>query len=178
MLTRYVDNTFTANFFNTIGVDFKMKTLTLDDQLVRLQIWDTAGQERFQTITSNYYNGAHGILVVYDVTDRESFNAVKRWMAEVKKHTAADVVRLLVGNKSDLAEKREVRTEEGLNLAHFYGVNFIETSAKDAVNVADAFLKLTRAVLEKLDRGAERPSEISQIARSRRTVAGFHCCGG
>lgn len=178
---RFVDNTFTMNFFNTIGVDFKMKTIHIDGKTVRLQIWDTAGQERFQTITCNYYNGAHGIIIVYDVTDRESFNSVKRWMAEIKKHTQADVLRLLVANKTDMSDKREVKTEEGLNLASSYGVGFVEASAKDATNVTEAFTRLSKEMLEKTEKAsAERTADFSQdsLVRPQVGVQRSFCCSG
>lgn len=104
MLMRYADNKFTSNFFNTIGVDFKMKNFVLDNQQIQLKIWDTAGQERFRTITCNYYHGAHGIIVVYDITDRQSFESIREWMGEVRKFAKPNVIILLVGNKKDLEE--------------------------------------------------------------------------
>ena len=98
----------------TIGVDFKIRTIDSDDKVCKLQIWDTAGQERFKTITSSYYKGAHGIIVTYDITDRDSFNAVHTWMSEVEKYSLqGDITRILVGNKSDLENKRAVSFEEG-----------------------------------------------------------------
>lgn len=93
---------FTDNFMPTIGVDFKIKTIEVDGKTIKLQIWDTAGQERFKTITSSYYKGAHGIIVVYDITDRESFSAIQNWMGEVEKHASDNISRILVGNKCDL----------------------------------------------------------------------------
>lgn len=108
MLMRYVDDNFTENFFNTIGVDFKLKNIQMKGKKVKMQIWDTAGQERFRTITCNYYNNAHGILIVYDITDKESFNAVKEWIAEIDKYGKKNVVKILVGNKVDMDDKREV----------------------------------------------------------------------
>jgi Ras-related protein Rab-1A len=102
---------------------------------VKLQIWDTAGQERFKTITASYYKGAHGIILVYDITDRQSFKDIENWLAEVDKYGNENVVKLLVGNKSDLEASRQVKTEEGKTLADSLGIKFLETSAKDAVNV-------------------------------------------
>ena len=98
-------------------------------------LWDTAGQERFKTITASYYKGAHGIILVYDITDRQSFKDIENWLAEVDKYGNENVVKMLVGNKSDLEANRQVKTEEGKSLADSLGIKFLETSAKDAVNV-------------------------------------------
>ena len=95
--------------------------------------WDTAGQERFRTITCNYYHGAHGIFIVYDITDRESFNDVKMWMGEIKKYAQSKVTKVLIGNKKDLEEKRAVTFEEGEEMAKEYGIQFFETSAKETI---------------------------------------------
>jgi Ras-related protein Rab-1A len=99
ILMRYADNSFTENFFNTIGVDFKIKTINLNDQVIKMQIWDTAGQDRFRTLTSSYYRGAHGIIIVYDVTNKDSFDNVRQWMQEIEKFASENVNKLLVGNK-------------------------------------------------------------------------------
>jgi Ras-related protein Rab-1A len=108
LLLRFADDTYTDSFISTIGVDFKIRTVELEGKIVKLQIWDTAGQERFRTITSSYYRGAHGIIVVYDVTDAESFENVKSWMAEIDRYASDGVSKLLVGNKSDLSGKRAI----------------------------------------------------------------------
>merc|ERR1711957_143676 len=102
LLLRFADDTYTESYISTIGVDFKIRTFELDGKTIKLQIWDTAGQERFRTITSSYYRGAHGIIVVYDVTDNESFNNVKQWLHEIDRYACENVNKLLVGNKSDL----------------------------------------------------------------------------
>ena len=130
----------------TIGVDFKIRNQEVDNKTMKLQIWDTAGQERFKTITSSYYKGAHGIIVTYDITDRESFSAIQNWMAEVEKHASDNISRILVGNKCDLEDKRAVSTEEGQELADHYCVRFLETSAKDSKNVEQAFTLMTREI--------------------------------
>ena len=117
-------------------MDFKIRTIDSDDKFCKLQIWDTAGQERFKTIISRYYKGAHGIIVTYDITDRDSFNAVHTWMEEVEKYSPNDkYTRILVGNKSDLETGRAVSTDEGQEMANHYGVRFMETSAKSCKNV-------------------------------------------
>jgi len=151
LLLRFADNTFTDSFISTIGVDFKIRTMDIDGKRVKLQIWDTAGQERFRTITSSYYRGAHGIIVVYDVTDRVSFNNVKQWLGEIDRYACQSVNKLLLGNKADLAEKRTVQTSEGKDFADSLGVQFLETSAKTSNNVEEAFTTMTRQIKNRLD---------------------------
>ena len=108
LLLRFADDTYTESHISTIGVDFKIRTIQLEGKTIKLQIWDTAGQERFRTITSSYYRGAHGIIVVYDVTEMESYNNIKQWLHEIDRYACEGVNRLLVGNKSDLTTKRQV----------------------------------------------------------------------
>ncbi|VDO39918.1 unnamed protein product, partial [Onchocerca flexuosa] len=112
LLLRFADDTYTESYISTIGVDFKIRTIDLDGKTIKLQIidlqWDTAGQERFRTITSSYYRGAHGIIVVYDITDQESFNNVKQWLQEIDRYACENVNKLLVGNKCDLTTRRAV----------------------------------------------------------------------
>ena len=124
----------------------KIRTIELDGKTIKLQIWDTAGQERFRTITSSYYRGAHGIIVVYDVTDQESFNNVKQWLHEIDRYAAENVNKLLVGNKSDLTGKRVVSTEQGKEFADSLGIEFLETSAKTSTNVEQAFLTMASQI--------------------------------
>ena len=122
LLLRFADDTYTQSYISTIGVDFKIRTIDLEGKTVKLQIWDTAGQERFRTITSSYYRGAHGIIIVYDVTDKESFNNVKHWIQEIDKYAADGVKKLLVGNKCDLASKKVVSHDEAKELADSLGI--------------------------------------------------------
>ncbi|KAG2598426.1 hypothetical protein PVAP13_5KG366500 [Panicum virgatum] len=138
LLLRFADDSYLESYISTIGVDFKIRTVEQDGKTIKLQIWDTAGQERFRTITSSYYRGAHGIIVVYDVTDQESFNNVKQWLNEIDRYASENVNKLLVGNKCDLAESRAVSYEAGKALADEIGIPFLETSAKDACNGANA----------------------------------------
>lgn len=146
LLLRFADDTFTDNFMPTIGVDFKIRTLEVDGKTIKLQIWDTAGQERFKTITSSYYKGAHGIIVVYDVTDKESYKNIDTWMNEIEKHASDNVSRILVGNKNDLEDLRQVSTDVGKELADTYNVRFMETSAKESANVEQAFTLMTKEI--------------------------------
>lgn len=131
------------SFISTIGVDFKIRTLQSNGKQIKLQIWDTAGQERFRTITSSYYRGAHGIVVVYDITDADTFANVPMWLAEIEKYASPNIFRLLIGNKSDLAERRTVPIADAQEFAKRTGdMIFMETSAKTALNVEDVFLKM------------------------------------
>jgi len=159
LLLRFADNTYTDSYISTIGVDFKIRTLDIDGKTVKLQIWDTAGQERFRTITSSYYRGAHGIIVVYDVTDKVSFNNVKQWLGEIDRYACQSVNKLLVGNKADLTEKKVVEFNEAKEFADTLGISFLETSAKSAQNVEEAFLTMTRQIKERVSRSHEGPQK-------------------
>jgi Ras-related protein Rab-1A len=142
LLLRFSDDIFSDNYISTIGVDFKIRQIEVEKKAIKLQLWDTAGQERFRTITQAYYRGADGIIIVYDVADRESFNQVQHWLAEIDRFAPPTVCRLLVGNKADLSDKREVRTDEGADLARQCAIPFIETSAKNSVNVEKLFIQM------------------------------------
>ncbi|CAO3629298.1 unnamed protein product [Cunninghamella echinulata] len=130
--------------------NLKIRTIELEGKTVKLQIWDTAGQERFRTITSSYYRGAHGIIVVYDVTDQDSFGNVKQWLSEIERYAAEGVNKLLVGNKSDLTDKKVVDTEQAKELADTLKIPLLETSAKDATNVEQAFLTMAKQIKDRM----------------------------
>ena len=131
-------------------MEFCSKNIEHHGHGVKLQIWDAAGQERYRSITSSYYRGAHGIILVYDITDRESFTSIQEnWLAEVNKYGAPNTLKLLIGNMLDLESSRKVKTEEGKNLASYLGVKFLETSAKEAVNVEDTFITLANEIISK-----------------------------
>ena len=152
LLLRFADDTYTESYISTIGVDFKIRTIELDGKTIKLQIWDTAGQERFRTITSSYYRGAHGIIVVYDVTDNESFNNVKQWLHEIDRYACESVNKLLVGNKSDLRHLRAVETDEAMAFAEQHNLAFIETSALDASGVDTAFQRILTEIYRLMSR--------------------------
>ena len=151
LLLRYADDTYTESYISTIGVDFKIKTSIINGKVVKLQIWDTAGQERFRTVTSSYYRGAHGIMVVYNVADRTSYNNVKQWLQEIDRYACENVNKLMIGNEVDLKEKREVSITEAQSYANEHGLNFIETSAKDSTNVTEAFEKLAQDIVNRIE---------------------------
>jgi len=149
LLLRFSDDTWTDKYISTIGVDFKIKTINLDHKLVKLQIWDTAGQERFRTITSSYYRGAHGIIIVYDVTDKITFTNIKNWLQEIERYAGTNVLKLLVGNKID-RPSRDVETAVGEEFAKSLGMTFLETSAKNRTNVEQAFQKMASEIKDNM----------------------------
>ncbi|RRT53606.1 hypothetical protein B296_00042761 [Ensete ventricosum] len=151
LLLRFSDGSFTTSFITTIGIDFKIRTIELDGKRIKLQIWDTAGQERFRTITTAYYRGAMGILLVYDVTDESSFNNIRNWIRNIEQHASDNVNKILVGNKADMDEsKRAVPTAKGQALADEYGIKFFETSAKTNLNVEQVFFSIARDIKQRL----------------------------
>jgi len=168
LLLRFADHTYTESYISTIGVDFKIRTIDLDGKTIKLQIWDTAGQERFRTITSSYYRGAHGIIVVYDVTDMESFNNVKQWLAEIERYACEGVNKLLVGNKCDLVQKKVVDYEMAKAFADSLDIPFLETSAKNATNVKKAFLTMAAEIKNRI---ANQP-QVKAPAKGNVVVSG------
>jgi Ras-related protein Rab-8A len=164
LLLRFCEDQFTPSFITTIGIDFKIRTIDLDGKRVKLQVWDTAGQERFKTITTAYYRGAMGILLVYDVCDEKSFNNIRSWYSNVQQHASENVVLILVGNKSDMVDKRVISTEQGKALADELGIPFIESSAKTTDNVEETFFSLARRVKENVySDTADKPAASGSI---------------
>ena len=151
IILRYTKNEFNSQMVSSIGVDFKTKDLIVNNKKVKLQLWDTAGHERFRTITTSYYRGAHGIATVFDLTNRESFEHVEKWLEEINKYAKENVMRFLIGNKSDLANERQVSYEEVRALANKLNIYYVETSAKNNVNVSDFFQIATKDYLNKYD---------------------------
>ena len=151
LLLRYADNTFSWDFLSTIGVDFKVRTLQIGEKVIKMQIWDTAGEERFRAITLSYYRGAHGIIVVYDVTSRESFENIRSiWLKQIGQCANVSVVTMLVGNKTDLSSKRSVSSEEGKQLAEELHIPYMEVSAQEGKQIDEIFLRVARDVLKNL----------------------------
>ena len=148
LILRYVDQVWSDTFVPTIGVDFKVKTLELQNKQIKMQIWDTAGQERFRNVISSYFRGAHGILLIYDVTNRDSFKNLESWLIEIEKNASENVLKILIGNKNDLVDDKEIKTEEGQAFANRNGMQFIETSAKENTNVTEAFECLVKLMME------------------------------
>ena len=169
LLLRFADDAFTESYISTIGVDFRFRTVKVDGKTVKLQIWDTAGQERFRTITSAYYRGADGIIMVYDVTSAESFDHVADWLTEVNRYANEGTCKLLVGNKSDMEDKA-VTTETAKAYADSLGIPFLETSAKNATNVEEAFLTMAGELI--------RLREASASSKPAASGSGLKLSGG
>ncbi|KAK8805521.1 hypothetical protein WA158_002177 [Blastocystis sp. Blastoise] len=150
ILSRFTKNQFSLEAKATVGVEFASKCMTVDKKKIKAQIWDTAGQERFRAITSAYYRGAVGALVVYDISHHGSFENVEEWLRELKQHSEPDIVVMLVGNKCDLKNQRAVTQEEAIAYAEKNGMAFIETSAYDSTGVVDAFQTILKAIYEKI----------------------------
>eukprot|EP01083_Nonionella_stella_P090986 254312_1 len=160
LLLRFADDAFTESYISTIGVDFRFRTVKIDKKTVKLQIWDTAGQERFRTITSAYYRGADGIIMVYDVTSQDLFDHVNDWLKEVNRYASEGTCKLLVGNKSDRTTDKVVTAEQAKEFADDIGIPFLETSAKSAANVEEAFLTMASELIkQRIARGGTAEDE-------------------
>jgi Ras-related protein Rab-1A len=177
LLLKFTDRYFNDSYISTIGVDFKIQTIQLDNKIIKLQIWDTAGQDRFKTITTSYYRGSHGIVIVYDITDKESFLNVRNWLEEVHKYASDNVKILLVGNKCDLQNHRQVSIQEGKELANRLNIPFIEASAKDSTNVQQLFINLAKTLKEdKLKKEYIIPEEKVSLIGKDITIKSSSCC--
>ena len=148
-LLRYTDDTFLDMHMATIGLDYRLKTLILDDhKIVKIQLWDTAGQDKFRAITRNYYKGARGIILIYDVTNVKSYENIKKWINEIKEEISEKVSIVLVANKIDNTAERKISKEQGEKLANDYEVAFFETSAKTGEGVNESVLYLVQKIVE------------------------------
>ncbi|XP_043830679.1 ras-related protein Rab-2A-like isoform X2 [Dromiciops gliroides] len=137
----------------TIGVEFGARFISIEGKQIKLQIWDTAGQESFRSITRSYYRGAAGVLLVYDITRRDTFDHLTSWLEDAHQHSNSNMVIMLIGNKSDLEMRREVKKEEGEAFARKHGLIFMETSAKTASNVEEAFVDTAKGIYVKIQEG-------------------------
>ena len=144
LIKRFVSNTYNPNTKATVGVEFLSKSYKINDQVFKIEIWDTAGQERYKSITAAYYKGAKGALIVYDITQKDSFENINKWMSEVRDKSSKDLKIMIVGNKTDLENERQVSTEEALEKAKELGSPVMEASALDGSNVKDAFYDLLK----------------------------------
>jgi small GTP-binding protein len=152
LLSRFTRDQFTVDSKSTIGVEFATKTLEIEGKTVKAQIWDTAGQERYRAITSAYYRGAIGALLLYDVTSALTFQSLTRWLHELRENADSSICVMLVGNKCDLIETRAVSAEEGIGFAKTENLLFIETSALDATNVQESFKRLITEIVARLSK--------------------------
>ncbi|KAM3129907.1 GTP-binding protein yptV4 [Paramecium bursaria] len=161
LLLQFIDKRFRQKHEVTIGVEFGARMIDIESQNIKLQIWDTAGQESFRSITRSYYRSAAGAIIVYDITKRESFDSISRWLEEAKANGNPKLTFTLVGNKSDLENERQVSFEEGQQFAKQHEIDFVEVSAKTANNVEEVFLKTSQQILEKINLGQVDPKNES-----------------
>jgi Ras-related protein Rab-6A len=163
IITRFMYDTFDSTYQATIGIDFLSKTMYLEDRTVRLQLWDTAGQERFRSLIPSYIRDSSVAIIVYDITNRSSFINTAKWIDDVRSERGNDVIMMLVGNKTDLADKRQVSIEEGEAKAKEYDIMFIETSAKAGFNIKALFRKVASA-LPGIDNNAlSRNTDLTEV---------------
>ncbi|KAL6845164.1 hypothetical protein ACP4OV_024659 [Aristida adscensionis] len=186
LLSRFTKNEFCLESKSTIGVEFATRSLQVDGRVVKAQIWDTAGQERYRAITSAYYRGAVGALLVYDVTRRPTFENVERWLKELRDHTDPSIVIMLIGNKSDLRHLVAVSTDDGKEFAEAESLYFMETSALDATNVENAFSEVLTRIYQTVSKktveitdnvsGAPSKGEKINVKDDASTLKGVRCC--
>lgn len=180
ILFRFSDDAFHTTFISTIGIDFKIKTIELHGKKIKLQIWDTAGQERFHTITTSYYRGAMGIMLVYDITNQKSFENIAKWLRYIDEHANEDVEKMILGNKCDMESKRVITKDKGEAIARDHNISFLETSAKANINIEEAFTQLAEAILQKQTSGravdATAADRINVNGSGDRSRFGASCC--
>ncbi|XP_045165838.1 ras-related protein Rab-43-like [Mercenaria mercenaria] len=177
---RFKSGTYVERHGNTIGVDFTIKTLQIGGKLVKLHIWDTGGQEMFRTITRSFYRGANGVIMTYDITNRTSFDSIPRWLDDVNRYAGPSSVQILIGNKRDLENMREVNFSEANSFAqHQNMIAHLETSAKENTNVDETFTKLAKELIRRyggdvtLD-SAAYSGRVNLDSRSE--DGGYGCC--
>ena len=177
VLLRFVDDKFTPEFQTTIGVDFKISTFEIEGKVIKLQLWDTAGQDRFRNIVSSYYRGAQGICLLYDITATSSFQSITKWHEESNKYLSESIPKLLIGNKADLNSSREISHEQGAELAESYGMEFIETSAKNGTGVKEAFEMMARSIFNSLSSIPQPSYSATRVSEGKVIkTGGSWCC--
>ena len=169
ILSKYLKGEFDPKSKSTVGVEFGVKNFKIENNIVKVQIWETAGEERYRSITNAYYKGAKGSLLVYDITNKKSFENVEKWISDLKANADEDISMILLGNKTDLEDKRVVTTEEGKNKAEFYNLTFMETSALNGNNIQEAFNELIMDVYKKNHELLENQAKV-EIIRDKKTI--------
>ena len=171
-LMKYTDKTFQDIHMATIGLDYRLKTMKLKSgKDIKLQIWDTAGQDRFRAITKNYYKGSHGIILIYDVTNLQTFENVKNWVSQIREEAANNVVIYIAANKIDMEAERKVSKQEGESLAQELGFPFMETSAKSGININETFEDLVERIDKVYGNIPQKPNKNKLYKAKKRT-----CC--
>ena len=167
IMSQYIKKEFNENSKSTIGVEFGNKIIKIDDKIIKAQIWDTAGQERYKSITSAYYKGAKGAFIVYDITSKTTFNSVDKWIQDLNLYGDKNLALLLIGNKSDLEEKRQIKKEDGEEKAKSFGLGFIETSACTGENIDKAFDILLKEVCNKYHVEISNNEELENVNKGK-----------
>eukprot|EP01119_Soliformovum_irregulare_P013627 TRINITY_DN3651_c0_g1_i1.p1 TRINITY_DN3651_c0_g1~~TRINITY_DN3651_c0_g1_i1.p1 ORF type:complete len:215 (+),score=37.69 TRINITY_DN3651_c0_g1_i1:132-776(+) len=177
LLLRYTDDMFCDSYMSTVGVDFKFKTVQINGKIVKLQIWDTAGQERYRNITSSYYRGALGIVLVYDVTNTQSYRNLDRWVNDINTNISdSSPITVMIGNKTDAVSQRVVPFEDAKSLADSQGMCYFETSAKTADNVATVFENLVQQIYTKkilIPSDPPKYKKPDEVKKKNRTCVGL-----
>jgi len=177
LLKRYNEDAFTSHHLTTIGIDFITKEVKLNNETLTVKIWDTAGQERFRTITHTFYKQAEGVLLVFDVTDRMSYENLHTWVNSIHEHADESIIKYLIANKIDLTEERKVTKEEGQKMAQQYKMKYFETSAKSNINVTESIESLVKDIYE-TSPSKEDPAKAKLTANKTQAKAAGGCCGG
>ena len=173
-LVRYVDDSFDDSTLLSVGMDYRLKNVkTEDGTKVKLQIWDTCGQERYRSISKNYYKGANAIILVFSLIDKKSFDSVENWINQIKEEASESILIILVGNKSDLIEKRVISYEEAEKLAKEFNINYFECSAKTGENINVAFNDLIEQMVKKTDKTKDSTTQLNSenLGKNKKT-----CC--
>ena len=179
VILRYVEGDFPGNIMSSIGVDFKTKQIELDDHSIKMQIWDTAGHEKFRTITTSYYKSAQAIIILYDITQKSSFDHIRNWITKIDKFGKQGVLKVIVGNKLDLENNRKISKEDAENLALKYGVKLWELSAKDNTNIEEMFVDTIKTLLEKNSKIINESSSMGnniKLSKNIKNKKNKKCC--
>ena len=186
MLNKYLKNTFNPDSKATVGVEFGSKSFTINNKIIKAQIWDTAGQERYHAITKAYYKGAKGAFLVYDITRKETFESIDKWIPDLQVNGSKDISIILIGNKNDLEDQRKVTQDEAEQKAKNYKVGFMETSAKSGDNLDKAFETLVHSIFdsckretekcEKIENKGEKGIEINTNVNKKKQKQESGCC--
>ncbi len=166
IIKRFVDNTYQGKYVTTVAVDLTVKLIELDGKKIKLQLWDTVGNDRYRSLTTAYFRGAQGVMIVYDVTKERSFNSLTEWYRQIEEYACPEVVTMVIGNRCDLDLQREVSKERGQQAASQLGLKFFEVSPKTGENVAEAILSLVRDVRGQFDEKAGREGKSKNRASS------------
>ena len=177
LITKYTKNTFGGAYLTTVGIDFQDKFLNINGKEIKIELWDTAGQERFRNIAKNYFQSSDGFLLVYDLTKKSSFENLEFWNTQINLNAPKETKYILVGNKKDLENQREVQIEEGEDFAKKNNIKFFETSAKDGTNVIDVFETLAKEIVNDVEQINTRSKRSSQVLKKKNTtVEKKSCC--